>query len=230
MSQPRLRATLLRSIADLLDDEGVHTSQDVCIEKKTAFDPPKKNLYTSQPFRVTEKNIDEVVEDVRVKMKEQEDEHGAQIMREAFGGVKPTCKTCANGGKGRHRKDCPRGHGPVVDHAPEEPETDPGDEEEDEDGMDTAKKRVDEINASEVKHACCGSKGWRHKAGCDYGGSSFPEKVGSKFGEDAEIMEELEKNPDLKTFECEACGKRFQAEPDYVKCECGSNEICWPIE
>jgi hypothetical protein len=233
MSQPKLIATLLRSIADLLDEKGVHISQDVCTEKKTVFDLPTETSYTS--FKLTDKNIDDVVGDVVATMNSQDAKHMARISKEAFG----DCKSCTNGGHGRHRKGCPRGHGPVVDrskdvtnHEPlsEEPEIDPGEEGEEEDWMDTTKNRIDEINASEVKHKCCGSKGWRHKAVCDHGGSSFPEKVGSKFGVEPEEMEETEKQPDLKTFECEACGKRFQAEPDYVKCECGSNEICWPIE
>lgn len=223
MSQPKLIATLLRSIADLLEDEPKRfIGHDIA---EPGGDYSVTTILGSPGNALMKEAAEMMKAEERESLRKLDTRLSYAIPKE-----KSECKTCTNGGKGRHRNDCPRGHGPVVEHAPEKPETDPGDEVEEDDGMDTAKKRVDEINASEVKHACCGSKGWRHKAGCAHGGSSFPEKVGSKFGDDAELMEEPEKNPDLKTFECEACGKRFQAEPDYVKCSCGSDEICWPIE
>ena len=209
MSQSKLIATLLRSIADLIDahaDGGGIPAATVRIGSRIH------------------------VENIPARVRPQSESNNQSLPQKEDEDVeKPTCKTCLNGGKGRHRADCPRSNGRVVDHS-QEPETEDDAVLEDQEGYEEAKERVDEINASEVKHKCCGSKGWRHKAGCDHGGSSFPEKVGSKFGIDQDELEESEKQPDLKTFECEACGKRFQAEPDYVKCDCGSNMICWPIE
>lgn len=137
---------------------------------------------------------------------------------------KPACKTCLNGGKGRHRADCPRTHGPVVDRQLSQDE--PDEEDVEDEAKDEPNEVIDQINASEIKHPCCGSKGWRHKAGCRRGDSSFPEKVGSELQaemDDADNDDDLER----KSFDCDECGKTFEADPNNAQCPCGSNNI-WP--
>lgn len=234
MSQPKLIATLLRSIADLLEESADEPKNEITNSGKKFV--KKAGYLAGIPVEVHTDNIDDFVNEIENGIAD-EIESGSLLVKR-IGEVKSGCKTCLNGGKGRHRNDCPRGHGPVVDHS-EEPKTFLGENLDDTDGYDEARKRIDQINASEVKHQCCGSKGQRHKAGCNYGGSSFPDKVGSKYGSTPESEtvkepkseweeDEKEKPPaQPKSFDCDECGKTFQADPEDARCECGSNNI-WP--